>query len=387
MRDFHDPFRGYNPLENLTAEMSGDGSQTLNDAISGPIREAQHAIIDNITRATTEARQAVIDSIILQTQEAQRAMIDSLAAGLPVFRPEFDFHSMSAVAFNQKAARAINSLRLFPHLRPTIDAIDNIWRTTETAIPKVFQDAGERQIERIDRLIASTTYGIVNQIERYQRTHFPIFDYPTNLNAAAHVSIPNLDGMFPNFLTEYLFGIVNKPLSEFDEADIETALHGVEELIESRIQESGKNIPALQFWLTILLSLAIWLAQTVQGNRTTTELKREIADSKEELKRHITESSNETIANATERILEIVKSIVPERSDEILYVVQRPAKLRLKPTSRSAILTTLHPNQLVSVCQRPGRWMCVEFYDFNKGLLRRGWVYTKYLKRLARSSR
>lgn len=44
-------------------------------------------------------------------------------------------------------------------------------------------------------------------------------------------------------------------------------------------------------------------------------------------------------------------------------------------------------NQIVSVCQYPGRWICVEFYDFNEGVTRKGWVYKKYLKRVDRSPR
>lgn len=150
--------RDHNPLKNVTAVMSR--ASQMNDVITRPIREAQQAMIDNIirltreaeqamidnitrptrvaqqavtdsiTRPTREAQQAMIDSITRSTREAQQAMIANIAPRVPVFSPGVYLPSMSA-AFNQESIRAINRLRVFADLGPTIDMIEQLRSTSD----------------------------------------------------------------------------------------------------------------------------------------------------------------------------------------------------------------------------------------------------------------
>lgn len=355
MRDFYNPFRDYNPLEDMARATSERISNMLNEAATRPLRDMQ------------------------------QALSDGMAARLAVMRPELSLPLMNASALNLETMRAINGLsQTYVDLNPISKAIKETYSITQASIPNVFEDFGERWVKQMNSLMAGSVSGLISRIEGIENARLHLLDHSAAFNAAIGNAIPNVDIILPQFLNDFITGVLHKPLADLDEEDFDTVLDSVGEFVESSLQESGRSTVALQFWFNVLLSLLLFFISIKLGNNATDELKRDNAESRDNVKKHITDSMNQNTTEVTEKVLSIIKSAIPDTSSEIVYVVQRPAKLRVKPTNKSAAMASLYPNQLVSLCKNPGKWIYVEFYDFNEGAPRSGWVYKKYLKRVDR---
>jgi hypothetical protein len=63
-----------------------------------------------------------------------------------------------------------------------------------------------------------------------------------------------------------------------------------------------------------------------------------------------------------------------------LYTVERSASIRLSPKMKASVIVILPSDQPVELLIRKGKWIKVEYFDFNLGESRQGWVLKKYLR-------
>lgn len=62
------------------------------------------------------------------------------------------------------------------------------------------------------------------------------------------------------------------------------------------------------------------------------------------------------------------------------YTVERSASIRLSPKMKAPVIVILPSEQPVELLIRKGKWIKVEYFNFNLGESRQGWVLKKYLR-------
>lgn len=83
-----------------------------------------------------------------------------------------------------------------------------------------------------------------------------------------------------------------------------------------------------------------------------------------------------------EKLLRLVIEQQTPIASECYVVRERPALIRERPESGSAILSSVFPNQLVHVTHAQGKWIHVEYYDWLAQEDRNGWALKKYFGRV-----
>jgi len=169
--------------------------------------------------------------------------------------------------------------------------------------------------------------------------------------------------MQQTFATD-LFSKLDMVMNRIEVDAGEDALSSLEEIIEQKCKSLEPGNLNYQGMLNILgLILAIY--SLIAGNQSEKNL--------------IT-----ILMQSEQRILKNIDSLKPAESKEVYYVVERTVKLRLKPSTKSHVITILHPNQRVSLINSKGKWIYVEYFDYIEGLPKSGWACKKYLNRLGR---
>lgn len=202
------------------------------------------------------------------------------------------------------------------------------------------------------------------------------------------INIENPIGALRNTLLKYhqitdSYKIVfssSQPANTFEEA-FQTVLaaflsaqtSGTGDAVESAVQvveqinHKAKTFPlsklSLEFYLNVIISLIFFLYSMYLSEQS--EIR-------------ITESLHKTEAIVVERLLEFRG--LEDRT--VYYFVQRPVNLRTKPTTKSASLSVLCPNQKVRLVEGKGKWIKVEVYNHILDTHEVGWCFKKYLKRI-----
>lgn len=71
---------------------------------------------------------------------------------------------------------------------------------------------------------------------------------------------------------------------------------------------------------------------------------------------------------------------IVQSAEQQTMIATANVRMRAEPSTEAHILTTLAPNQTVTLLRKEGRWSYVTFYDHLEGLPRTGWVSSRYLK-------
>lgn len=174
----------------------------------------------------------------------------------------------------------------------------------------------------------------------------------------------NLTELMQQTFATDLFSKLDMVMNRIEVDAGEDALSSLEEIIEQKCKSLEPGNLNYQGMLNILgLILAIY--SLIAGNQSEKKL--------------IT-----ILMQSEQRILKNIDSLKPAESKEAYYVVERTVKLRLKPSTKSHVITILHPNQRVSLINSKGKWIYVEYFDYIEGLPKSGWACKKYLNRLGR---
>jgi hypothetical protein len=88
------------------------------------------------------------------------------------------------------------------------------------------------------------------------------------------------------------------------------------------------------------------------------------------------------VSKKADEVIAEVSKLKPVSIDETLLVVERPARLQLRPRTKSPMIQVLARNQIVKLIDSAGKWIYVEYFDYVDGLPKNGWMLKKYSRRL-----
>jgi hypothetical protein len=112
--------------------------------------------------------------------------------------------------------------------------------------------------------------------------------------------------------------------------------------------------------LSITLSVLFWLDGNSDNAKTRELVKAELAKTEKRIGCQITTTkSKEATSNSS--------------------VVVHETSVRVSPSHKSAKVTTVYKNQLVSVLLRQKEWAYVQYFDHIDGIPKTGWVAKKYM--------
>lgn len=143
-------------------------------------------------------------------------------------------------------------------------------------------------------------------------------------------------------------------------SDIER-LETLSNKIEGRVKKAPQGALSKEFYLSLILTLFLfWLSQ-MSSNQSEEKMLLRI----NQLETTISQQLSELKAN---------------EEVETYYIVMRPVNLRVRPNTKSDIITILYPNMKVRLLERASRWIKVECFDSSENVYIAGWAYKKYLK-------
>jgi uncharacterized protein (DUF1778 family) len=187
---------------------------------------------------------------------------------------------------------------------------------------------------------------VSDQIARYINTNLASATFPES---------------FAGQVLEALHGI-------YESSDAESAERNasiVEGLYEENQKRHSPSLISRQGLIQILIALIICAIQMQEGAKT------------EERVRDLILRMQATIV---ERLEEKKSEPAPKRKLEIYFIVQRRARLLRQPKPKRAVIGRLYPNQMTSLIEKRGKWICVQYFDYIDGVPKNGWVLKKYLK-------
>jgi hypothetical protein len=157
------------------------------------------------------------------------------------------------------------------------------------------------------------------------------------------------------------------------------AFDAVKEMIGSQVSSlPPSRISAEGLW-QIFIQILVLLIGLGQLDLVLHQIKEAGASSKEE-REHFRE-----LIEATQKIAAQTEGLVPKDDQSTYYIVERTARLQLRPSTKSTMLALLFPNQKVRLVETNHKWIYVEYFDYLEGVPKNGWVLKKYLKRSSRS--
>lgn len=138
-------------------------------------------------------------------------------------------------------------------------------------------------------------------------------------------------------------------------------LEDATEDVERRIGESRVHAVSLEFYLSFLITLLLFVWQLKLSDEGERRVTARIA---------AVEASLTTRLLARETFQEV----------ESLAFARRPASVRKGPRSRSDKVATVYPNTPIHVIRIRREWVLVEFFDHATGVHLSGWCLKKYLQ-------
>lgn len=198
---------------------------------------------------------------------------------------------------------------------------------------------------------------------------FQAFERIKNIN-----TISSLNALSQSFMGQTLLNL-EETFEDFDENNIEDFFGNIETAVKEQCSSlSPKNI-SYQGWMQIILFLISLFYAKYISYQSEINIKDSIKQTETTIEKRVLE--------AEKNILESIKELIPKEDNEVYYVVSRSVNLRVKPsTYKSKIITTLFPNQKVTLIKRKNKWIYVEYFDYIEGIPKTGWAYKKYLKKI-----
>ncbi|SFD21861.1 SH3 domain-containing protein [Thiohalospira halophila DSM 15071] len=161
---------------------------------------------------------------------------------------------------------------------------------------------------------------------------------------------------------ENLSDIYSQILREYADANASGSLESSINEIEEKAS-SSKTTLSLEFYLTLVITLTIFLMQSIDSNEADDDLM-------------------ERLDRLESTIVEKYEVATREEQNSSFYIVKANVNFREGPSTKHQVIDILYPNQKVRLMEQKQKWIKVEFYDHLEDIHREGWVYKKYLRLL-----
>ena len=131
--------------------------------------------------------------------------------------------------------------------------------------------------------------------------------------------------------------------------------------------------------LSIFLTIAIFFYQQISAQGSEARILNQIAKSSAATEERVLQK----VSDSEQRMLEELFERIPPPEELEIVVVTKRLHLRAGPSSKSRSLRILHPNTALVKRDEEGLWYEVEFFDFDIGERREGWVCRRFVDQLA----
>lgn len=363
-------------IEQLLKAQPDSATQRLIDqAMKARPDSATQRLIEQAqeVRKASSAVQQLIDSKILQdyndigryaaeaiaktaSSNVQR-IIQELARS-PVI-PSYlrDIQSIVIPAMSQQFAKALRMSAIIPDIQPQ-------------AIRALVESADSMRRIGIERIVETLS----NQTKNIPYRLLGSMTESAALAAFKQIQ-PQISGIQDAINTTFA-GTLAEALRHALKVRDEESFDRVEALINDKFADLPHNEVASEgAWRTFLTILAVLIAF---GSLST--------DIYQAINTH--ESSN-TQSTQFQQLTDLLKQIainielrIPEKDENIYYVVERQVPIQIKPKFKSPTIAVLFPNQKVRLVRDNHKWIYVEYFDYLEGIPRYGWTNKKYLKKL-----
>ena len=160
-----------------------------------------------------------------------------------------------------------------------------------------------------------------------------------------------------------------------DDADRLSALiQRLYEWLTDRLKKLALGTLSYEGALSIRISVVTFIVSTVLSVGLTKYSLDEGTETEERL--------TKLMRQQEEKLVETINQLKPAEDHKTYFVVERSAELKASPFPNTVVIGKLYPNQKVSLVTEKGKWIEVEYFDYVTGLLKRGWVLKKYLRRI-----
>lgn len=208
-----------------------------------------------------------------------------------------------------------------------------------------------------------------NEFQKQERYVNSIIESPAFktifISAADLYNRNKLLDIVPQTFAAQIITELGDAFNSIEETTADNLVNSIEEIIEEKCKRLKPNRISFEGMLQIWLALILFIYSIHLSNKTE-------------------ENLTNRLLQAEQRILKSIEGLKPEESKEVYFVVERTVKIRLKPSTKSPVITILHSNQRVSLINSKGKWIYIEYFDYIEGLPKSGWACKKYLKRLGR---
>lgn len=206
-----------------------------------------------------------------------------------------------------------------------------------------------------------------NEFQKQERYLNSIIESPAFktifISAADLYNRNKLLDLVPQTFAAQIIAELDDAFGGIEETNADHLVNSIEEIIEEKCKRLKPNRISFEGMLQIMLAVILFVYSIHLSNKTE-------------------ENLTNRLFQAEQLILKSIESLKPEDGKEVFYVVERPVKIRLKPSTKSPVITVLHPNQRVSLINSKGKWIYIEYFDYIEALPKSGWACKKYLKRL-----
>ncbi|SFM43407.1 hypothetical protein SAMN05421863_102847 [Nitrosomonas communis] len=148
------------------------------------------------------------------------------------------------------------------------------------------------------------------------------------------------------------------------------------------------QIPQIDFWTAFNILLAIFLTiwQIHLSNQSEERISSEINFSNEKLDEN-TKFLEQNAKLFEQLLLKLIDANSQKEGDKTQLVIgSRVSKIRIEPNHGATITAEVFPNQVVTMLDKKGKWIEVEYFDWINHELRSGWMLKKYLIRIPRKT-
>jgi len=168
-------------------------------------------------------------------------------------------------------------------------------------------------------------------------------------------------------------------LGNLTEREDETGLsEGLDEVVEWFSEETKRHpvsLSTLLALLSILITIVVALHSYISAHQSEQRITERIAESSQQTAL----TTQKLIAESEARMLQTLERHAKAVTTAKLLVVTKRLHLYSGPSSQSESLRVLRPNTQLEETGEDGDWLAVQFFDFEAGQLREGWVYRRFV--------
>ncbi|MUJ26315.1 hypothetical protein GNP68_19405 [Aliivibrio fischeri] len=129
---------------------------------------------------------------------------------------------------------------------------------------------------------------------------------------------------------------------------------------ETQIEQGPKNNLSFEFYLSMLISLAMFIYSEYSSFSSEQQLVENI----------------QTLENQ----VQVLADKIEQSSNSSFFVVESSVNLRVSPNMDSTILEVLAPKLKLNGLKTQGKWLKVEYFDYLSNVMVEGWVHSDYLQ-------